>query len=107
MGAMSEPKGEWVKVEAGIDSAAVDVVVPRGFTLHVKTRESTWSKEGRRHVGVNNTIIETYGEKDLNFCTDRFKKQRMVADSRCGAGVHFRAHRVADSRPLWRRRSLM
>ena len=73
MCAMSEPKGEWVKVEAGTASAAVDVLVPRGFRLHAETRESPWSKEGRHCVGVNNTIIETYGEKDLNFCTDRFK----------------------------------
>ena len=53
-----------------IDSAALAVVVPRDFTLHIKTQESTRSAEGRHYVGANNTIIDIFGEKDPDFYTD-------------------------------------
>ena len=37
---VDEPIGEWVKVEAAIDSTAVDVVVQKDFMPHLTVRSN-------------------------------------------------------------------
>ena len=56
--------GEWAKVEAAIDSAATDVVVPRDFMPFQNEGINERSQEGRHYVGANNTLVEKCGEKD-------------------------------------------
>ena len=37
---INEPVGQWLKTEAVVDSAAVNVVVPRNFMPHIEARKS-------------------------------------------------------------------
>ena len=48
----NEPVGEWVKIEAAVDSAAVDVVVPCDFIAHSKALKSKVSSQGRHYAGA-------------------------------------------------------
>ena len=46
-----------MNIEATVDSAAVDLVVPGGFMRHTTGRQSKVSSEGRHFVGANDTTI--------------------------------------------------
>ena len=63
---MSEPTGEWVKVAAAIDSATVDVVIPKDFVPNTKTREKvrTTLRWSEHHSHQELTSIRTDSKKE-------------------------------------------
>ena len=58
-----------------MDSAAVDVLVPRDFMLHIKARTS----EDRLYDGQNDTVIMNHGAKDLEFFKNGSRNNKVVA----------------------------
>ena len=60
---------KWQKIEAAVDSAAVDPVIPYQWLPHIKSRPSERSKSGRHYVAANDQVIHNKGERPIPFRT--------------------------------------
>lgn len=68
-----EKKGEasmWEKIEAAVDSAAVDCVMPWQILPHIRTVPSDRSRTGRHYVAANNQEIKNRGQRKIRFTTE-------------------------------------
>ena len=84
-GNSGQPKESWEKIEAAVDSAAVDCVMPRRLLPHIKTRPSARSQAGRHYIAANDAEIKTYGERRVDFMSDEaHKKNIMFQDADVG-----------------------
>ena len=68
---------EYVKVEAGIDSAAVDCVIPEDIATHVPKRESDGSKRGQHWIAANGGKIYNLGQRIVPFSTDEGLRKKI------------------------------
>ena len=60
----------WENIEAAVDSAAVDCVMPWQMLPHIRTVPSERSKAGRHYVAANNQEIRNRGQRKVRFTTD-------------------------------------
>ena len=80
-------EGKWEKIEAAVDSAAVDNVIPTKYLPHITRKPSARSISGRHYVAANAVEIKNHGERIIKFETNEgFNKSIMFQDadvSRC------------------------
>ena len=65
----SDKKAKWERLEAAVDSAAVDCVIPEEAVPFIKSEPSPRSKAGRRYVAANNQEIRNLGQRKIAFKT--------------------------------------
>ena len=68
----------WRKIEAAVDSAAVDPVMPHKWLPHISSRPSARSKEGRHYVAANDEVIRNLGERPIPFTTQEGLKTGII-----------------------------
>ena len=62
MAVHEKPRFGWIKVEAAVDSAAVDSVISEHMVPGARVKPSRRSREGRHYVAANNQVVENEGE---------------------------------------------
>ena len=70
-------EGEWVKIEAAVDSAAVDNVMRDETIPHIKKGESEGSKTHKKWWSASGHEIRNEGEKIIPFQTGCKKRRRL------------------------------
>ena len=66
------------KIEAAVDSAAVDSVMFTGMLPHIKKRPSERSRTGRHYVAANDIEIRNLGEREVEFKTHEGEKKTIL-----------------------------
>ena len=61
------PSANWERVEAAVDSAAVDNVIPAPALPHIKTEPSPRSISGRHYVSASDQEIKNRGQRLVRF----------------------------------------
>ena len=80
-----QKKDRWEKIEAAVDSAAVDCVISPKILTHIRSRPSARSKAGRHYVAANDHEIKNFGERRVPFATDEgINKTIMFQDADVG-----------------------
>ena len=69
---------QWMKIEAAVDSAAVDHVIKDDTVPQVRKRPSKGSKEGKHWWSASNHKIYNEGEKLIAFQTSCDKKRKIM-----------------------------
>ena len=78
MGDQKGNAGRWERIDAAVDSAAVDCVIPVEKLPHIKTSPSPRSKAGKHYVAANDAEIKNIGQRRIGFKTDDNKKKSVM-----------------------------
>ena len=70
-----EHSGTWERIEAAVDSAACECVIPAGMLPHIKTTPSERSRAGRHYLGANNAEIKNVGQRTVKFSTNWYQRK--------------------------------
>ena len=70
-------KEEWARIEAGVDSCAVEHVCPPHLFPLIPRVETMASLSGKKYSAANGSPIYNEGEKTVDFFTDCGKKQKV------------------------------
>ena len=72
---------KWERVEAAVDSAAVDNVMPYKMFPHIPTKPSPRSIAGKHYVAANDIEIRNFGQRRIKFKTDDGAQKNIVFQS--------------------------
>ena len=73
---IEEVKGKWARIEAGVDSCAVEHVCPTQMSPLIPRIETMASLSGKRYSAANGSPIYNEGEKTVDFMEDCGEKQK-------------------------------
>ena len=63
-------RGNWIKIEAEVDTGACIPMMPKNVAKHIPTRESEGSKRGAKYLSASDNYIHNEGESDVLFACD-------------------------------------
>ena len=65
----AEDDCSWERIDAAVDSAAIDSVIPVPMLPHIKLQPSRRSLAGKQYISANDKEIKNHGEKKVAFQT--------------------------------------
>ena len=76
LAAINDNEGRWMRIDAAIDSGAVDSVINRECIPHIKVWPTPESERGESWTGVGGESIRKEGQVILNWFTDQGNMKR-------------------------------